>query len=91
MPELEIPKSFKKRLNKKGKRAPALMAAILECVARLGRDPLHPGLRSKGVKGRRGVFESYVDDANRVTWHWGEEGRLVLRNHCNHDIVGRSP
>lgn len=90
MPELKIPPSFKKRLSKKGKKAPRLVAAILECIKRLGEDPHHPGLRSKGVSGKRGVFESYVDDANRITWHWGDDC-IELRNHCNHDIVGRRP
>ena len=90
MPALEIPERFKKRLEKKGKRAPQLVAAILECVLRLGKNPHHPGLHSKRVKGVSGVFESYVDDANRVTWQWGDNC-IVLRNHCNHDIVSQSP
>lgn len=90
MPILEIPKRFKKRLDKKVKKHPQLVAAILECVHRLGEDPYHPGLRTHGVQGAPGVFESYVDQANRVTWHWGDD-RIVLRNHCNHDIVKHSP
>jgi hypothetical protein len=90
MPALEIPKGFKKRLDKKAKTSPHLVAAILECVARLGDDPRHPGLHSKSVKGVPGVFESRVDGANRVTWEYGDDC-IVLRNHCNHDIVTRSP
>lgn len=93
MPALEIPASFKRRLDKKGKRAPALQAAVLECVVRLGQNPRHPGLHTHKVEGRKGVFESYVDDANRVTWQWGGRGKkdcIVLLNHCNHDIVGKT-
>lgn len=66
------------------------MAAILSCVKRLGENPRHPGLHSHSVKGTSGVFESYVDDANRITWEWGDDC-IILRNHCNHDIVKRSP
>lgn len=90
MPELEIPKSFKNRVDKKGKKKPQLVSRIIECIHKLGEDPHHPGLHSSGVKGSKGVFESYVDAANRITWHW-DSGVIVLRNHCNHDIVGRSP
>jgi hypothetical protein len=32
------------------------------------------------------VWEAYVDRANRVTFHY-EVGRIVMRNHCNHDII----
>ncbi len=88
VPALDIPRSFKKRLDKKGKKAPSLQAAILECIAKLGENPRHPGLRTKGVQGAKGEFESYVDAANRLTWRWGNDC-IVLLNHCNHDIVGR--
>ena len=88
MPGIVIPDRFKKRLDKKGKKAPALQAAILECIARVCDDPSHPGLRTKGVQGSQGVFESYVDRSNRLTWCW-EDDCIVFLNHCNHDIVGR--
>lgn len=87
MPPLIIPRSFKKRLNKK---TPQLAGAILECIARLGEDPRHPGLHTHSVQGSPGVFEAYVDQANRVTFHY-EAGAIVLRNHCRHDILDRSP
>ena len=35
-----------------------------------------------------GVWESYIDQANRVTWEYGEADTIVLRNHCNHQILG---
>lgn len=90
LPRLRIPKSFKKRLDKKAKKSPQMVSAILECVHRLGDNPRHPSLRTKGIQGRRGEFESYVDRSNRVTWEWGDDC-IVLLNHCNHDIVGRQP
>jgi hypothetical protein len=42
------------------------------------------------VGGTRGVWEAYVDSANRVTFHW-EGDTIVLRNNCRHEIVTQSP
>jgi hypothetical protein len=35
------------------------------------------------------VWEAYVDQKNRLTFHY-EDDVMVLRNHCNHDIL-RNP
>jgi len=85
MPGLRIDPSFGKRLKKK---EAALQAAILETVKQLGDDPRHPGLHTHAVQGTKNpkVFEAYVDQKNRVTWHW-ENDTIVLLNHCNHDII----
>jgi hypothetical protein len=40
------------------------------------------------VQGAPGV--AYVDDANRVTFHYAG-ATIVMRNNCNHDIARRSP
>ncbi len=87
MPSLQLDETFKKRLLKK---TPAMQGSILECLKRLGDNPRHPGLHTHRVQGAPGVFEAYVDDANRVTFHY-ESGIIVLRNHCNHTVVSRSP
>jgi hypothetical protein len=42
------------------------------------------------MQGYKGVYEAYVDKGNRVTFHYDDAGRIVMRNHCNHDIL-RSP
>ena len=80
-------KHFKKALAKK---SVDMQAAILECIRRLGEDTRHPSLQTHPVRGRAGVFEAYVDDSNRVTFHY-DDGAIVLRNHCNHAIVIRRP
>lgn len=87
MPDPTIPLRFKKRLKKK---SPRLAGAILECVHRLAEDPRHPGLHTHRVRGTAGVWEAYVDRSNRVTFEW-DDGVIVMRNHCNHDIVSSSP
>ena len=87
MPDLILSKGFKRRLKRKDA---DLVAAIVECVHRLGDDPRHPGLQTHRVRGTKGVWEAYVDRANRVTFHY-EGGTIVMRNHCNHDIIRRGP
>ena len=74
MPPVEVPDSFKRELDKK--------------EPRLAENTRHPGLRTHPMQGHKGVFEAYVDRKNRVTFHYAE-GRIVLRRHCNHDILKR--
>lgn len=65
--------------------------AIAQTIKRLADDPRHPGLRVHRVGGADGVWEAYVDGSNRLTFSYGVDGEIVLRNHCNHDILRRSP
>lgn len=61
----------------------------MECIARLAENPRHPGLRTKRLQvsmGGTAVFSARVDRANRLTFHW-DGSTIVLRNHCNHDIL----
>jgi len=87
VPPLRVPRPFKRDLDRK---PPALRAAILECVQRLGENTRHPSLQTHRVQGARGVFEAYVDMANRVTFHY-DGPTVVLRKHCRHDDVLRRP
>lgn len=88
MPELVIPNEFKRLV---GKKPAPLAGAIVKCVAHLGEDPRRKGLATHHVRGTRNpkVYEAYVDLKNRVTFHW-DDGKIVLRNNCNHDIL-KSP
>ncbi len=88
---LEIPPRFKKQL---GKKTPELQDAIIECVERLGENARHPSLRTHELGSCKGVFEAYVDKANRITFHYERrQGQryIILRKHCNHDILERNP
>jgi hypothetical protein len=80
-----VPEAFLRTARSK---EPHLREAIARCVQLLGDNPRHPGLHTHRVQGARGVWEAYVDQANRVTFHW-EAGTIVLRRNCNHDILGR--
>jgi hypothetical protein len=63
-----------------------LRAAVARCIALLADDPRHPGLHTHRIQGRPGVWEAYVDRANRVTFHW-DGPTIVLRKNCTHDIL----
>lgn len=83
MPEIEVPPQFRRIAKKKEL---ALRLAIARCVELLAENPRHPGLHTHRVQGAPGVWEAYVDGANRVTFHY-DGPKLVLRNNCNHDIL----
>jgi hypothetical protein len=87
VPPVQVPPSFRRVAKKKERR---LRIAIAQCVQLLGDNPNHPGLHTHRVQGAPGVWEAYVDSANRVTFHY-DEGTIVMRNNCNHDIVRHSP
>jgi len=84
---IEVDKRFKRRL---GKKSNEMQAAIASCIRQLRENPHHPSLRTKRVQGAPGVYEARIDRANRLTFHWEGE-TLVLRNHCNHDLMSQSP
>ena len=87
-PSITIEPLFQRRLRRK---PPDMQGAIARTIKRLKDDPRYPGLNVHRVKGRSGVWEAYIDGANRLTFHYDDSGGIVLRNHCNHDIVSRSP
>ena len=70
------------------KKEPQMQFAIARCVQLLGDNPKHPGLHTHKVQGCRGVWEAYIDGANRVTFHYADQ-KIVLRKNCNHDILRR--
>ena len=88
MPDIVVPKKFRRVARGKPQH---LRAAIERCIGLLVDNPRHPGLNVHRVQGTSNVWEAYVDKANRLTFHYDDEGRIVLRNNCNHDIVRRSP
>lgn len=73
------------------RKPPSMQAAIATTIKQLMDDPRHPGLRVHRVRGTDDVWEAYVDASNRVTFEYGSDGEIVMRNHCSHDIISRSP
>jgi hypothetical protein len=73
------------------KKKPREMQAVIRAaVTQLRTDWRHPGLRTHRVLGSPGVFEARLNRGNRLTFHWDED-TIVLRNHCNHEILSRNP
>ncbi len=62
--------------------------AIREAVTQLRRDHTHNGLRTHRIQGAKGVYEARLNGGNRLTFHWRDD-TIVLRKHCNHDILKR--
>jgi hypothetical protein len=79
---VEVPRSFKKKLDKK---TPEMQAAILACVKQLRIDWRYPGLRAKKLSGTN-FYEARVSQGGRLTYIW-DGPKIVLVNHCHHDIL----
>jgi hypothetical protein len=82
---VRISNRFRKQLQKKPS---AMQDTIADAVTRLRTDRGHPGLRTHRVWGQPGVYEARLDAGNRLTFHWDGDA-IVLRAHCNHDILKR--
>ena len=90
MTPLRVPKPLRKKLAKKD---PKAQGAILGCFRQLREDWRSPGLMAKKMGGRRApnggpVFEARVTEGDRVTFYW-DGPRIVIENHCKHDILKR--
>ena len=83
--DIEVSPSFKKRLSKK---TASKTGAIMRCIEKLSENPRHPGLRTSRVGGTEDVWEARIDGGNRLTFRL-EGAKLVLLNHCNHDMLRR--
>jgi mRNA interferase RelE/StbE len=86
------PVEYSPRFIKSYKKKPGEMQeAIRKAVTQLRTDYRHKSLRARKMRGHpEGVWEARIDDSNRLTFHW-KDGTIVLRNHCNHSILGRRP
>ena len=87
MPDLQFTPKYKRARRKK---TPNMRASIDKCVELLSMNPYHPGLHAHRVRGRKGVWQAYIDQANRVTFQYGENS-IILRNNCTHDMPKQSP
>jgi hypothetical protein len=79
---LRIPRNLKKKLEKK---PPEMQAAIHACLRQLREDWRHPSLASSKLGGTN-IYHAKVGRGNRVTFFW-EDDRIVIENHCHHDIL----
>lgn len=87
MLDLEFTPKYKRARRKK---TLDMRNSIDECAKLLSANPYHPGLHTHRVQGRKDVWQAYIDQANRITFQYGENS-IILRNNCNHDVPKKSP
>ena len=56
----------------------------------LADNPKHPSLRTKQIKGSKGIFEASINMDIRMTWEFYEDG-ILLRNIGKHDKTLDNP
>ncbi|MFO7951352.1 MAG: cytotoxin [Bacillota bacterium] len=59
---------------------------VIKTVALLQRNPRHPGLNSKKIKGKTGIMECRVNQDLRILWQYRGD-LIVLLAVGRHDIV----
>jgi hypothetical protein len=79
---VRVPKRLKKKLAKK---PPEMQKAVIACIVQLREDWTHPGLHSSKLGGTD-IYHAKVSGGNRITFFWDED-RIVIENHCHHDIL----
>lgn len=86
--EVEYTTRFQRSLTRKWKRDPSLAEKVEETTVRVMLAPESNSLNIHPIRGSNGVYEAYVDKANRVTFeHDGDT--VIFRNNCRHDIIDR--
>ena len=68
----------------------AIQKKVDKALHQLDSDFRHPGLRSHPVVSAPGIFEAYVNDRYRMTFH-RQGDTLIMRNVDNHDQCLRNP
>ena len=63
---------------------------VLRAVQLLDDDWRHPGLRTRRLSGRRGIFYARVDRDHRITYERRGDA-LILRNVGRHDDTLKNP
>jgi hypothetical protein len=62
-------------------------------IRKLIADIRYPGLhchKIKGLRGRKSIFEAYINDEDRLTFEYGDDA-IIFRTNCHHDAVLRNP
>lgn len=54
------------------------------------KNPKHPSLRTKKIKGTKDIYEASITMNYRMTWQYYKDG-ILLRNICEHDKTLKNP
>jgi len=72
-----------KKLDSKDKRL------VKQKIETLTKDPYHPSLRTKHIKGENDLFELSVTMKIRIIWCYDEEKLILLLDIGYHDILDK--
>ncbi len=56
----------------------------------LSKNPSHPSLRTKKIKGKSYIFESSINMSIRITWQY-KDNKILLRAIGKHDSTLSNP
>jgi len=88
MPEVEWTETFEKAYKKL---SPEMKKKIKNKIDLLAKNPAHPSLRSKPIRGAPGIYEASIDMNYRLTYERLTEDVLRLRIVGTHDKAIRNP
>jgi mRNA-degrading endonuclease YafQ of YafQ-DinJ toxin-antitoxin module len=79
---------FERALRRKTRRSPKDAERTIETVELILNEPENRGLNQHLLNRRERIWEAYISDSARLTYH--REGEtVVFRNNCRHDIIDR--
>lgn len=77
-------RDFKKHYNKMSVHEKKL---IMNKLVLLAKDPSHPSLRTKRIKGTDKLFESSANMDIRMIWYYEGDRMIILVDVGHHDIL----
>ena len=82
--------SYSERFQKHYKKLAAQeKKQLVKTLNLLSKNPAHPSLRTKRIKGTDGLFECSVNMDIRIIWYYEGEKMIILVDIGHHDILNR--
>ncbi|MBA7508786.1 hypothetical protein ES705_00719 [subsurface metagenome] len=82
---------FSTRFKKDYKRFSAGLKKMVQAKLKmLSKNPSHPSLRTKKIKGKSYIFESSINMSIRITWQY-KDNKILLRAIGKHDSTLSNP
>jgi len=82
---------FTNRFRKDYKKlSPQIQKIVKEKIVIMQKNPMHPSLRTKKIKGSKDIFECSVNMGIRITWQYQNKD-ILLRAVGEHDITLKHP
>ena len=82
--------TYTKRFEKHYKKLdPKDKKMVKQKIVTLAKDPCHPSLRTKHIKGENDLFELSVNMKVRIIWSYDEGRIILLLDIGDHDILDK--